>query len=629
MKTQSLSLSFRRARNFVSKPHIVISLILLAILLFIVLLPFAKMVQDSFVWQFADTRLSREARPGGFTLFHWKRVFFSGLTRNILLRPLLNSLAISLSVSACAMIIGSFLAWLVARTDLPFKKITSTMAVLPYVIPSYIHAFAWINLFKNDRIGGAAGVFQYLTGASPPDWLSYGFLPIVVTLSIHYFPFTFLLVSAALTSIDSRLEESGEILGASRTHILRRITFPLVLPALLSSFILTFSRVLGTFGTPYFLGTPVRYYTLSTQIYSNIINRVPSVGYILAFVLIAISSVIIYANQRMIGKSKSYVTIAGKGFQVTQTPLGGLRHLFVGLIGLLFVASVLMPLLLILWQTFTLYPDDYSFRNLTLLFWVGKANTAFAEGEAGILRNPAIMGAAWNSIKLALTASAIAGLLGIFIGYAVVKGRNSRLAHWVEQMSFLPYLVPGIAFGALYLALFSHRLGPLPALYGTFALVALVCIAKNLPFTGRAGITSMLQIGGELEEASENPGGEMDPALQENHPAPFHPGGDLGVRPRLHNGHAGTLPHHPARFARNPDPHHHDVSIPGAGVFPVLERHQRVDHPDCSGRRIFFQAAWQKVRHLRKNSPQPAPETGSRGKNGDSHHPGEELDKGL
>jgi iron(III) transport system permease protein len=119
------------------------------------------------------------------------------------------------------------------------------------------------------------------------------------------------------------------------------------------------------------------------------------------------------------------------------------------------------------------------------------------------LRNPAILRATWNSVRLALVAAVVSGFIGIFIGYAVVKGRNTRLANSVEQISFLPYLVPGIAFGALYLSLFTHKIGPLPALYGTFLLVALVCIAKNLPFTGRAGISSMLQIGSELEEASE------------------------------------------------------------------------------------------------------------------------------
>ncbi len=494
---------FNRLRNYLRRPHIIISLVLLFILLFIVIIPFVKMIGDSFIWHFTDTRLSKDARPGHFTLFHWIRIFSSRITRNVLLRPLWNSLSTSLGVSIFAILIGSLLAWLVTRTDLPLRKFVAAAAVLPYVIPSYIHALAWLNLFKNDRIGGAAGLFQYLFGVSPPNWLSYGFFPIVFTLSLHYFPYAFLLVSAALSSMDSRLEESGEILGASQSYILRRITFPLVIPAILSSFILTFSRALGIFGTPYFLGSPVRFFTLSTQIYSNIINRVPAVGYILAFMLIGISSSVIYINQRIIGKRKSFVTIAGKGFRRSITPLGRMKAPLFAVVVLLIIISVLMPLILIVWQTLTLYPDDYSLKNLTILFWIGRGGTDFAEGEAGILRNLSIIRAAWNSIKLALVACLVSGFLGIFIGYAVVKGRNTRLSNTVEQLSFLPYLVPGIAFGALYLSLFTRKIGPIPALYGTFFLVALVCIAKNLPFTGRAGITSMLQIGSELEEASE------------------------------------------------------------------------------------------------------------------------------
>lgn len=503
---EKVAVPFARVRNYLRQPHIIISVVLLVVLFFLVIIPFLQMIRDTFVWQYADMRLSRDAIPGGFTLFHWKRVFAGSMTGNLLLRPLFNSLTTSISVSFFAMLLGSLLAWLVTRTNLPLRDLVSTCAVLPYVIPSYIHALAWLNLFKNDRVGGVAGLFQFLSGVAPPNWLSYGYVPIVVTLSIHYFPFTFLLVSAALSSIDTSLEESAEVLGASRRVQLRRITFPLVLPALLSSFILTFSRVVGTFGTPYFLGTPVRFYTLSTQIYANIINRMPAVGYILALILIAISSFIIYLNQKMIGRRKSFVTIAGKGFRVSPTPLGRARiPVFCGVVVLLMV-SVLLPFLLILWQTFTLYTSDYSLHHLTTLFWIGQANTTFAEGEAGLLRNPAILKAAWNSIKLALAASVAAGFLGIFIGYAVAKGRHTRLARTLEQMSFLPYLVPGIAFGALYLSIFTHKIGPIPALYGTFFLLALVCIAKNLPFTGRAGITSMLQIGRELEEASETLG---------------------------------------------------------------------------------------------------------------------------
>ncbi|MBW1980552.1 MAG: hypothetical protein JRJ12_04980 [Deltaproteobacteria bacterium] len=179
---ESLAVTFSKIRNYLRQPHVIISLILLALLLIIVIIPFLKMIKDTFVWHFADVRLFRSASPGEFTLFHWRRIFASSLTRNILVRPLWNSLATALSVSLFAMLIGSVLAWLAVRTDLPLRGFVATAVVLPYVIPSYIHALAWLSLFKNDRVGGVAGLFQFFTGISPPNWLSYGYFPIVLTL---------------------------------------------------------------------------------------------------------------------------------------------------------------------------------------------------------------------------------------------------------------------------------------------------------------------------------------------------------------------------------------------------------------------------------------------------------------
>src|SRR5690606_6134038 len=122
------------------------------------------------------------------------------------------------------------------------------------------------------------------------------------------------LVSGALRTLDARLEESGEVLGARRGQVLTRITAPLILPSILSAFILTFSRTLGSFGTPVFLGNPIRYYVLSTTLYNNIQSRLQADGFVLSMVLITISIVTIYLNQRAIGVRKSFVTIAGKGF---------------------------------------------------------------------------------------------------------------------------------------------------------------------------------------------------------------------------------------------------------------------------------------------------------------------------
>ena len=482
------------------QPQVILGLLLVVILAGLVVVPFLQLVHDTAVWQEADRRMSRSAEPGAWTLFHYLRVFASPLSVNIFYRPLFHSLTTSLTISFTAMLLGGLMAWLVVRTDMPFRKTIAVFAIIPYVLPSYTLALAWLDFFKNERIGGAVGICSWLFGVTPPDWLAYGFVPIVVTLSLHYYPFTYLLVSGALVSLDSNLEESGEVLGASRFRILRRITFPLMLPALISAFILTFSRAVGTFGTPYFLGAPVRYFTLATTIYTSIVNRTPAVAYIGALVLIVISMVIIYFNQKVIGE-KSFVTIAGKGLRRRVTPLGAWRWPAFSLMATLVGLAVFVPLLLLAWQTLMLYPNDYSLGNLTLHYWIGESQAALAEGESGILRNGQILGAAWNSIRLSVIVAVITGIMGILIGYAVVKGRKTNLAVLLEQGSFLPYLIPSIAFGAIYLALFSRSIGPLPPLYGTFALLVLVCVAKNLPFSARSGISSMMQVAGELEEA--------------------------------------------------------------------------------------------------------------------------------
>ena len=93
--------------------------------------------------------------------------------------------------------------------------------------------------------------------------------------------------------------------------------------------------------------------------------------------------------------------------------------------------------------------------------------------------------------------------LGVILGYAIVKGRGTRLSKLVEQLAFIPYVIPGIAFGAVYIAMFTKPFGPIPALYGTFALLVVVSVAKHIPYSSRSGVSAMLQVGKELEEAAQ------------------------------------------------------------------------------------------------------------------------------
>lgn len=504
----------RKTIRELSKPEKVMGLILIALLVFFVLMPAINLIFTSFSFSLSDRRLPEvldrgiTAETGKFTLVHLERVFFSKLSKNMFFIPLWNSMVVTMGLTVVSMFIGCILAYLVVRTNLPFKKIIANMAMVPYIIPSWPIALAWISLFKNSKIGGSPGWFEYIFKVTPPDWISYGPVPIIICLSLHYYSFAFITVSGALASIDSQLEETASLLGASRSQVITKVTLPLVMPAILSAFILTFSKGLGTFGTSAFLGLPVRYFTLATQIYSNVKNNLAGDAYLIAIIMIIISSVTVYMNVKVIGARKSYVTIAGKGFRSKPMDLGKFKWIVFALVALFLVLCVIFPLYVLTWQTFMETNGIYSLGNFTLHYWIGESGAIgrsgqlIGEGQAGILRDLEIYRAAWNTIKLSLVVSFLAAVIGLFLGYAIVRGRGTKVASICDSLSFAPYIFPGIAFGAVYLSMFSKRMGPIPALYGTFTLLVLVSLAKRLPFSSRTGSAAMMQLDKSLEEAA-------------------------------------------------------------------------------------------------------------------------------
>ena len=258
--------SSRRFFRWLTTPKVVLSLIMLFLMYYMIIIPLYRMVETTVTWQPHDLTRVPDAPVGEFTLFHYTRMLTGIFSKIYLYTPLQHSFTVAIGATLLALLIGGSLAWLVVRTDMPGRKLVNQLALVPYIMPSWTLAQAWIVFFKNRLSGGTPGVYEYLVGQSPPDWLSYGPVPIIICSALHYYTFFFLFVSAALMSIDSNLEEAGELMGASRLRILRRITFPLVLPAILSGFIMTFSKVMGTFGGPNILGTPVRYYVVATMI---------------------------------------------------------------------------------------------------------------------------------------------------------------------------------------------------------------------------------------------------------------------------------------------------------------------------------------------------------------------------
>jgi iron(III) transport system permease protein len=232
----------------------------------LVLVPLFELIRETLTVQPYDRAYLPKAQPGEFTLFHYERVFAGRLSWAIFYKPFFNSLVTAFAATAICLAFGAGFAWLIVRTNIPLRSFLHTLVMIPYMLPSWVMALAWITFFKNDRIGGASGAFAYFFGVQPADWIAYGPIPIIICLSLHYYVYSYLSVSSSITSVDSQLEEAGAMAGLSRLKQFLWITAPLLLPAIGSAVVMTFIRVIGSFGTPAVLGMPVRYYVLPTQI---------------------------------------------------------------------------------------------------------------------------------------------------------------------------------------------------------------------------------------------------------------------------------------------------------------------------------------------------------------------------
>lgn len=494
-----------RLRNQLFSPQFIISILLIIVLLYLVIGPLFGLLLRTLTWDATDIRLSTEAVPGEFTWFHWKNLLTGLAARSFFVKPLLNTIATALASSIIAVIFGGIMAWLIIRTDLPGRHWLKSLLTLTYIIPAFALALAWETLFRSPKIGGQPGLFQVLFGSPPPSWLSYGPIPITITMALHFFPFAMLIVSGALATIDSQLEEGAEILGASRWTIIGKITFPIVAPAFVASFVLTLGKTISSFALPFLLGSPVGYFTLSTMLFNSLTLGFEAQGYVMALILIIMASSIVFLSSTLLGRGnfKRFETISGKGFKGNLTTLGKWKWPLFSLVLLFVLVTAVSPIGLLLYQSLMLVDGRYGLDNLTLHYWIGHSNPAIAFGEPGVINNPVILGATWNSIRLSFISAFICAILGLVIGYIVVRNRKNLISTTLNQISFLPFLFPPIAFGAMYLSMFARQQLFIPALYGTFTLLVLISVISRLPYSTRTGTSAVAQIGQELEEIAE------------------------------------------------------------------------------------------------------------------------------
>ena len=501
-------LTKRRLKNLIlnvlKNPFNMVVLVSLIILFCLIIIPLLTMISSTFT--LAQGELRRvQGHVGDFTLYYWKYILTGTMANAVLWGPLKNSFVCGFFTVLVSVPLGSVLAWLMIRTDIPGKKVLGLLVTVPYMIPSWTKALAWLAMFRNSTSG--ANGFLAGMGIPIPDWLAYGPIAIVLCMSMHYYAFSYIMVSGALRSINSELEEMGEIQGASKAQILRHITLPLILPSVLSATVMTISKSIGTYGVPANLGNRIGYYTLATKM-RNFIDQGPqAVGYAMSIVLVLLAAVIIFSNQRIVGVRKSYATVSGKGGRATLMPLGKAKKPLMAFLMVFLFLAMVVPFFVLIMETFQITTGaGYGLDNLTLYNWIGKSGQiAKYTNYEGIFRNPKFFSAFWNTIRLTLIGSIITAICGQFLGYISSRGRGKWYGDLTEQMVFVPYLMSGIAFSTMYFSMFSrpHFGGLMPSLYGTFTLIVLTSVVKHFPFASKSGTANMLSISVELEEAAD------------------------------------------------------------------------------------------------------------------------------
>ena len=490
--------------NVVRNPFNMIVLVSLIVLFCLIVIPLLTMVKSTFT--LAQSELRRvDGKVGDFTLYYWKYMLAGKLSKAVLWEPLLHSLFCGAMTTLISVPLGSVLAWLMIRTDLPGKKVLGLLVTVPYMIPSWTKALAWLAVFRN-KTSGADGFLCGL-GIPIPDWLAYGPIAIILCMSMHYYAFSYIQVSGALRSINSELEEMGEIQGANKAQILRHITLPLIMPSVLSALVMTISKSIGTYGVAANLGNRIGYYTLATKMRVFIDQGPQGVGYAMSIVLVGLAALILMGNQRIIGVRKSYATVGGKGGRSTLMPLGKAKKPMMAFLFVFLFLAMVMPFFVLIMETFQITTGaGYGLDNLTLYNWIGTPDKAVKyTNYPGIFRHDEFWSALWNTVRLSLIASIVTAFCGQFLGYISSRGRGKWYGNLTEQLVFVPYLMSGVAFSTMYFSMFSrpHFGGLIPSLYGTFTLIILTSVVKHFPFASRSGTANMLSISVELEEAAD------------------------------------------------------------------------------------------------------------------------------
>ena len=400
-----------------------------------------------------------------------------------------NSLWFAIGAAVLSLTVGTTLAYLNVRTDVPFKALFFAASIVPLIIPGVLYTISWIFLASPD-IGLLNAALAPILGSAPFDIFT--IWGMIWVEGLHSSPIVFLLMVAAFRAMDPALEESALMSGASRLQTIRKVTLPLVRPALLAAVLIISITSIESFEVPALLGLQNGIYVFTSRIYFVLRSYPPDLAAAgaLAVGLLAIAVIGVAVSRLLAGKgSQTFQTITGKGFRPRPMDLGRWKPVVGAGILLYFFVTVVAPLTVLLYTSLLPFYRAPSAELLSVLT---------LENYRELLRLDQAVTAMKNSLMLGLGAATCVMAVMSIAAWMVVRGRT-RGSGLLEQLSFVPLVIPGIVLG-LSLS-FVYLRSPIP-IYGTIFILLIAYCTKYMPYGMRYATTSMGQISNDLEESA-------------------------------------------------------------------------------------------------------------------------------
>lgn len=468
------------------KAMTLISFVLLFVIVFI---PIFMIVYNAFFFN------------GQFDIAMFKEVVFSA--DNI--SAMTNTVIIGLAVTVFGTIVGLFYAWLLGRSDIPCKGLMRALFMIPYMFPPFFGAMAWDMLLSGR--GGYINTWLMNTFGFQNAVFNINSLGGIIFVEVsYYFPFVFMQVVSALERMDPTLEESARIAGASQGTVIRKITIPLVTPAISAGALLILISSLAHFGVPAILGFSKQIYTLPTVIYALIDRAGGSFegirqGAALSILLVFVVTMALIL-QKVVLSSGSYDIIKGKSMRPTLIKLRGAKYPLLILSILTLVIIVLVPLLMIFLEGLVkayglpLIPENFTLDNFK-----------------NIASSKATMDAIKNSLGLSISAGILCMFLGVMIAYVVIKIKPKG-KEILEMLSVLPYSIPGTVLAIGVILAWSGPIFDI-SLYNTIWIILVAYLARYLSFSMKSASASLQQVHPSLEEAARACGASHTESLKD------------------------------------------------------------------------------------------------------------------